>query len=1159
VFAPAVESATERLKKLNDALIAFVDKLKDPKQALDELKQKIVDFYTNLSPLAKGVLGVISAFMLVKFASLAWSLFVGAIKLGGTIIMTIFSSLLNWPVALAAAAFMLYVAWEHNWFNIRDVVNKVWGKIKPVFEAMWDWMKNRAWDWIVTVSGNFWNWIKETWDKYKDSIKEFGEWLKEIGSRFVIWSATILGNLWGWIKDKAWPIIIQGAKDFWEWIKGAASKSYEWTVDVLGNVWKWLQETWPKIEDGAIGFWNWLKGLTNKFIAWTITLLGNVWSWLTDKAWPSVVSAAQSFWDWIKGIASKAYEWSIDILGTAWDWLKDTWPKVVDTAKAFWKWLTGLANKTIEWGIDIVGKAWDWLSETWPKIGDAAKGFWKWISGLANKAFEWTIDIAGKAWDWLQNVWPNVVDAAKGFWNWIKDVTSKIVIWSVNAIGTLWAVVSGEKQITLEDIWNKLKGFGKWIEDNAQKGLNWALNIGGNLMKLGATGLDWLTEKLENFNNSINDITRSLEFWARRGDLREIVESLTPEQRDFITQAEMLGQSIARFVIAGFKASFNIVTLIQEGIKSAVVSLTGKEKIGEVAGEIPLVFTAMWAAGAISNLTSKLQKGLLLKALETGAWAMTIYLAFKIAQEKAGEKNIGLQAKDYIAAAFEAAGFGILAGALGGPAVGVKAAALAFTVDLYIRIKFAELEEEQRQFAEQILKMPENLREPFLTEWDKVIMDMLGEKTWYDYMTFQGPMLAKIGYFIMITIGAYAKKTFFEVFDIVAWIWQKLQEKAKEFKENVKAWFRENFIEPAKEVLSKFNPLNYLFWKPTAMQQLPRLEPSEKEPSTFRLPNPFFWKPSGLTLPPLSQQQEGGFTLDVGVDQIAGVVHGGEWVAPAWMVRKYGDLIMLLESIRQRGYRYGGFVGPSGGRVTVGSAAWYALSWQNRIEVMFKDIFDTFKKLLNGLISSLRDFAKSMGIEIPDSVNQYLTKLEEFIKSFDGIEDQFKTESDKILKELDNLGMAAGDAAGKLSRSSQVVSSALQALASHIEWLSYSGGRLQLDLGAGIGNFINILLGGLPQIFPALNWIFNPFSALANFILDMLRPKPKQPEYEREEETTVYGQTFVAGTAREVTYNFNVVFKENILLTEDENAQKTLFEAFVRYVQEHGGVEVVFG
>jgi hypothetical protein len=131
-------------------------------------------------------------------------------------------------------------------------------------------------------------------------------------------------------------------------------------------------------------------------------------------------------------------------------------------------------------------------------------------------------------------------------------------------------------------------------------------------------------------------------------------------------------------------------------------------------------------------------------------------------------------------------------------------------------------------------------------------------------------------------------------------------------------------------------------------------------------------------------------------------------------------------------------------------------------------------------------------------------------------------------------------------------------LASHIEWLSYSNGGLKLDLGAGIGNFINILLGGLPQIFPVLNWVLNPFSALANFILDMLRPKPKEPEFTQEEPTT-YGQTFVAGTPKEVVYNFNVVFKENVLLTEDENAQKRLFEAFVRYVQEHGGTEVVFG
>lgn len=40
----------------------------------------------------------------------------------------------------------------------------------------------------------------------------------------------------------------------------------------------------------------------------------------------------------------------------------------------------------------------------------------------------------------------------------------------------------------------------------------------------------------------------------------------------------------------------------------------------------------------------------------------------------------------------------------------------------------------------------------------------------------------------------------------------------------------------------------------------------------------------------------------------AGVVHGGEWVAPAWMVQRHGGVISQLEGIRQRGFAKGGFV-----------------------------------------------------------------------------------------------------------------------------------------------------------------------------------------------------------------------------------------------------------
>ncbi|HEW92027.1 MAG TPA: phage tail tape measure protein [Thermotogaceae bacterium] len=54
--------------------------------------------------------------------------------------------------------------------------------------------------------------------------------------------------------------------------------------------------------------------------------------------------------------------------------------------------------------------------------------------------------------------------------------------------------------------------------------------------------------------------------------------------------------------------------------------------------------------------------------------------------------------------------------------------------------------------------------------------------------------------------------------------------------------------------------------------------------------------------------QAGGYTADIGVNKIAGVVHGGEWVAPAWMVKHplYGALIAWLEQKRIRGFQGGG-------------------------------------------------------------------------------------------------------------------------------------------------------------------------------------------------------------------------------------------------------------
>jgi len=61
----------------------------------------------------------------------------------------------------------------------------------------------------------------------------------------------------------------------------------------------------------------------------------------------------------------------------------------------------------------------------------------------------------------------------------------------------------------------------------------------------------------------------------------------------------------------------------------------------------------------------------------------------------------------------------------------------------------------------------------------------------------------------------------------------------------------------------------------------------------------------------IPQYAIGGYTGDGGKYEPKGVVHGGEYVIPQWMVQKSPDLIGSLESTRKRGYADGGLVGSS--------------------------------------------------------------------------------------------------------------------------------------------------------------------------------------------------------------------------------------------------------
>lgn len=58
---------------------------------------------------------------------------------------------------------------------------------------------------------------------------------------------------------------------------------------------------------------------------------------------------------------------------------------------------------------------------------------------------------------------------------------------------------------------------------------------------------------------------------------------------------------------------------------------------------------------------------------------------------------------------------------------------------------------------------------------------------------------------------------------------------------------------------------------------------------------------------------KGGFTGNGPANQIAGIVHKGEWVAPKWMVQNFRPMIDFLEGVRNnraKGFAQGGFTSP---------------------------------------------------------------------------------------------------------------------------------------------------------------------------------------------------------------------------------------------------------
>lgn len=249
-------------------------------------------------------------------------------------------------------------------------------------------------------------------------------------------------------------------------------------------------------------------------------------------------------------------------------------------------------------------------------------------------------------------------------------------------------------------------------------------------------------------------------------------------------------------------------------------------------------------------------------------------------------------------------------------------------------------------------------------------------------------------------------------------------------------------------------------------------------------------------------RQSGGFTADVGVNQVAGVVHGGEWVAPAWMVDRLPWLFNLLEAQRRQGFKTGGFVGyQAGGTVDVAGGLTLAGAWEDVKETLQKDL-DFLADLAENIIAEVGD---RLGINTDELFSQLSESTNSVEEQFNELGQQLNDTETKlydwqeILVENSELFEQVGDYAIGINEE-------FSNLATVVDWLQNTfSGLLERTSGFTssiasflqpvanfLGNFVSSgvvqILGNLVVNLSSVNALLNPFTTILGMMVTMLGP-----------------------------------------------------------------------
>lgn len=433
-------------------------------------------------------------------------------------------------IAVGAAAFLLYKAWQTDFGGIREITEAVWAEIHPVFDAM-----GQAFDTLHKAfnAGGIQGLVAALPGAMGGVGNALGTLGGVLGQQFskVDWAgiassmatglAGVLSAIGAWLDSTGVPYLHahlgNWAREYWTWATTVDGKLFAALGALLGRLGSWLDSTGVPFLRAHVGPW------ATAFSGWVVqaggTLLGLAGhqldllvAWMHSRAALLILNAAavwsSHFVDWVIQAGGELLGKAGHQLDLLVAWMHSRAALLILNAAAVW------SSHFVDWvvaaGGDLLGKAGHQIDLFVAYMkGPAGKAIMDQAGAWATAFAQWVVKAGGDLLGLGGHQIDNFVAYMKGPAG--RAITDQTGVWATDF--AQWVIGAGEKLLSdATAAWGRLDGYlqGKatdMLNAAAQSLLdtleapfkdlaNWFYSAGSNLVQGLINGIESMGSKL---------------------------------------------------------------------------------------------------------------------------------------------------------------------------------------------------------------------------------------------------------------------------------------------------------------------------------------------------------------------------------------------------------------------------------------------------------------------------------------------------------------------------------------------------------------------------------------------------------------------------------------------------------------------------------------